>query len=129
MLAGALLDFRLKFGRSIPAATKIIQLDMENTLIGQNRSPDVAVVGNLGTVFEAMLQLMKDESIRLDFTTWRDELRAREGRSRRPSRGQLNSDESPQRWTNWSGTAGCQLTTGGIRSSRELSARSSSGTW
>ncbi len=95
VLAGALLDFRLKFGRSIPAATKIIQLDIENTLIGQNRSPDVAVVGNLGNAFEAMLQLMKDESIRLDFTTWRDELRVREEEIAATFESQLNSDESP----------------------------------
>ena len=31
--------------------TKIVQLDMDNTLIGVNRSPEAAIVGNLGVAF------------------------------------------------------------------------------
>ena len=95
VLAGSPLDFRLGFGRSIPADAKIIQLDMENSLIGQNRSPDVAIVGNLGLAFERLLEVMKEESIQLDFTTWRDELRGREAEIGEGFEGQLNSDESP----------------------------------
>ena len=95
VLAGSPLDFRLKFGRSIPAEAKIIQLDMDNVLIGQNRSPDAAIVGNLGTAFEALLQVMKEESIQLDFSAWRDELRAREDEIEAGFESQLNSDESP----------------------------------
>ena len=37
ILAGTLLDFRMAFGKTIPADAKIIQLDMDATLIGQNR--------------------------------------------------------------------------------------------
>ncbi len=95
VLAGALLDFRLRYGQSIPADTKIIQLDMDNTLIGQNRSPAAAVVGNIGTALETMQQLMKDESIQLDFTAWRDELRAKETEIEASFQDQLNSDEVP----------------------------------
>ena len=36
--AGVLLDFRLGYGASIPPNAKIIQLDLENELIGTNRS-------------------------------------------------------------------------------------------
>ena len=95
VLAGSPLDFRLGFGRSIPADAEIIQLDMENSLIGQNRSPDVAIVGNLGLAFERLLEVMKEESIQLDFTTWRDELRGREAEIGEGFEAQLNSDESP----------------------------------
>ncbi len=95
VLAGSLLDFRLRFGQSIPADAKIVQLDMDNTLIGQNRSADAAVVGNIGTALETMLQLMKDESIQLDFTGWRDELRERETEIEAGFQDQLNSDEVP----------------------------------
>ncbi len=95
VLAGSPLDFRLGFGRSIPADARIIQLDMENSLIGQNRSPDVAIVGNLGIAFERLLEVMKEESIQLDFTTWRDELRGREAEIGEGFEVQLNSDESP----------------------------------
>ena len=38
VLAGTLLDFRMRFGKTIPADAKIIQLDMDATLIGQNRA-------------------------------------------------------------------------------------------
>ena len=95
VLAGSPLDFRLGFGRSIPAEAKIIQLDMDNSLIGQNRSPEVAIVGNLGLAFERLLEVMKEESIQLDFTTWRDELRGREAEVGDGFEAQLNSDESP----------------------------------
>ncbi len=95
VLAGSLLDFRLNFGRAIPAAAKIIQLDLDNTLIGQNRSPDAALVGNLGASFELLLQLMKDESVQLDWSGWRDELRVREDAMERELESQLNSNEVP----------------------------------
>ena len=95
VLAGSPLDFRLGFGRSIAAEAKIIQLDMDNVLIGQNRSPEVAIVGNLGLAFERLLEVMKEESIQLDFSTWRDELRGREAEIEEGFESQLNSDESP----------------------------------
>ena len=38
----------MRFGKTIPADAKIIQLDMDATLIGQNRHADVGLVGNLG---------------------------------------------------------------------------------
>ena len=93
--AGTLLDFRLRFGATIPPEAKIIQLDMDNTLIGQNRSADVGIVGNLSCSFESMLQVMKDESIQLDFTVWRDELREKESEIEVSLQSQLESDEVP----------------------------------
>jgi acetolactate synthase-1/2/3 large subunit len=95
VLAGSVLDFRLAFGRSIPQDARIIQLDMDNVLIGQNRDADVGLVGNLACTFELMLQLMKDESIQLDFTAWRDELRVRERELEAEVEKNLNSDEVP----------------------------------
>jgi acetolactate synthase-1/2/3 large subunit len=95
VLAGSLLDFRLNFGRTIPPTAKIVQLDMDNTLIGQNRSAEVALVGNLGASFELLLSTMKDESVQLDFSAWRDELRAREEAIEREFEAQLSSDEVP----------------------------------
>ncbi len=95
VLAGSPLDFRLRYGAAVPADAKIIQLDMDNTLIGQNRSPEVALVGNLARSFEMLLELMKEESIQLDFTSWRDELRERENELEASFADQLNSDESP----------------------------------
>ncbi len=90
--AGVLLDFRLAFGRTIPADAKIIQLDIENELIGTNRSADAAVVGNLAATFESMLARVGDQ---FDFSAWRDELIERETQLEDEFTSQLDSDEVP----------------------------------
>jgi acetolactate synthase-1/2/3 large subunit len=91
--AGVLLDFRLGFGRSIPEDAKIIQLDVENELIGTNRSADAAVVGNLAATFESMLDKLAGNS--LDFSAWRDQLSERETELETTFDAQLHSDEVP----------------------------------
>jgi acetolactate synthase-1/2/3 large subunit len=93
--AGVLLDFRLGFGRTIPASARIIQLDIENTLIGTNRSADACVVGNLAAGFELMTALMRESASTPDFSAWRDELIEREARLEASFAASLNSDEVP----------------------------------
>lgn len=95
ILAGTLLDFRMAFGKTIPADAKIIQLDMDATLIGQNRSSDVGLVGNLACSFELLLEEMKNQGVRLDFSAWRDELRQIENAAEAKVQAALNSDETP----------------------------------
>jgi acetolactate synthase-1/2/3 large subunit len=95
ILAGTLLDFRMRFGQTIPADAKIIQLDMDATLIGQNRQADVALVGNLANSFEMLLEEMKNQGVRLDFSAWRDELRGIETEAAKQVEAALNSDETP----------------------------------
>jgi acetolactate synthase-1/2/3 large subunit len=95
ILAGTLLDFRMAFGKTIPADAKIIQLDMDATLIGQNRPSDVGLVGNLANSFELLLEEMKNQSARLDWSVWRDELRVIENAAEKKVQAALNSDEVP----------------------------------
>jgi acetolactate synthase-1/2/3 large subunit len=95
VLAGTLLDFRMRFGQTIPADAKIIQLDMDATLIGQNRQADVPLVGNLACSFEMLLEEVKNQGVQLDFSAWRDELRAIEVEAEHRVESALNSDESP----------------------------------
>ena len=95
ILAGSILDFRLRFGQSIPATAKIIQLDMDATLIGQNRAADVGLVGNLANSFELLLEEMKNSGTKLDFTGWRDQLREVENTEEAKVEASLNSDETP----------------------------------
>jgi acetolactate synthase-1/2/3 large subunit len=95
ILAGTLLDFRMAFGKTIPADAKIIQLDMDATLIGQNRQSDVGLVGNLACSFELLLEEMKNQGVRLDFTAWRDELRKIETAAEAKVQAALDSDETP----------------------------------
>jgi len=95
VLAGAPLDFRLRFGASVPADATIIQLDMEAGLIGQNRSADVAVVGNLGASLDQMTALAGTTGAGLDFSAWSGELREREDELAAALEEQVTSDESP----------------------------------
>jgi acetolactate synthase-1/2/3 large subunit len=95
ILAGTLLDFRMRFGQTIPADAKIIQLEMDNTLIGQNRQADVPVVGNLACSFELLLEEMKNTGTKLDFSSFRDELREIEEAAEAKVQASLDSDESP----------------------------------
>ena len=96
VLAGSPLDFRLRFGKSIPASAKIVQLDMENTLIGQNRSADV------GDRRQPRRRLRADAAdhegaSRCGSTSraWRDELRALEVKIEAGFQKELSSDEVP----------------------------------
>jgi thiamine pyrophosphate-dependent acetolactate synthase large subunit-like protein len=95
LLAGSLLDFRLAFGKTIPASAKIIQLEMDATLIGTNRGADVGLVGNLGCTFELLLEEMKNAGTHLDFSGWRDELRKIEQAAEHKVEAALSSDEVP----------------------------------
>lgn len=95
VLAGTLLDFRMRFGQTIPKDAKIIQLDMDATLIGQNRQADVPLVGNLACSFELLLEETKNQGARLDWSGWRDELRKIEVEAEKQVEANLNSDESP----------------------------------
>ena len=95
VLAGTLLDFRMRFGQTIPADAKIIQLDMDATLIGQNRQADVPLVGNLDCAFEMLLEEMKNGGVQLDYSGWRDSLREIEVAAEAKVQAQLDSDEVP----------------------------------
>ncbi len=94
VLAGTLLDFRMRFGQTIPEDAKIIQLDMDATLIGQNRQTDVPLVGNLACTFEALSEEIKKQGVTLDFSGWRDELREIENKAEAKVQAKLNSDRS-----------------------------------
>jgi len=83
------------FGKTIPAEAKIIQLDMDATLIGQNRPASVGLVGNLACTFELLLEEMKNAGAKLDFSGWRDELRKIEVEEEKKVEAALDSNESP----------------------------------
>jgi len=95
ILAGTVLDFRMGFGKKIPAGAKIIQLDMDYPIIGHNRAADVALVGNLACSFESLAQLMDDEGIRLDFSSYGSQLREREEALKKELAGRYSSNETP----------------------------------
>jgi acetolactate synthase-1/2/3 large subunit len=78
ILAGSILDFRLAFGTTIPKKTKIIQLEMDHTLVGHNRPSDIALVGNLSCTFDLLCQLMDEKGIQINLAAYAESLRAEE---------------------------------------------------
>jgi acetolactate synthase-1/2/3 large subunit len=95
ILAGSLLDFRMRFGASIPAHAKIIQLDLDATLIGQNRAADIGLVGNLGETFDELVRVVDSLSAPLDWSQVVAEWRAKEVAEEEKLASQLGSDEVP----------------------------------
>lgn len=94
ILAGTPLDFRMKYGASIPATAKIVQLDLDETLIGQNRSADVGLVGNLGANLDALREAITRGGA-VDFGAHSAQLRAIEIQAEATLAAQLDSDEVP----------------------------------
>ncbi|MFW2383280.1 MAG: thiamine pyrophosphate-binding protein [Acidimicrobiales bacterium] len=92
VLAGTPLDFRMKYGDSIPTGVKIVQLDLDETLIGQNRAADIGLVGNLGSNLDALCDALDG---RVDASEFSAELRAKENEAADVLSSQLNSDEVP----------------------------------
>ncbi|MCA9075353.1 MAG: hypothetical protein KDA93_09990 [Planctomycetaceae bacterium] len=95
ILAGTVLDFRMGFGKKIPPSTKIIQLDMDYTLIGHNRPSDVALVGNLACSFDLLNQTMEEQGISLDFSDYSAKLRAGEEAAESELAERYSSNETP----------------------------------
>jgi acetolactate synthase-1/2/3 large subunit len=95
VLAGTPLDFRMRFGRSIPEQARIIQLDLDETLIGDNRPSDVGLVGNLGSNLDALRHRIAESGKALDFSAWTQELRRLETDAEEALAAQLTSDEVP----------------------------------
>ena len=105
ILAGTLLDFRMRFGQTIPAGAKIIQLEMDATLIGQNRSTDIALVGNLSCSFELLLDEIEKEGVQLDSRAGAGSCGRSRWRPRRRSR--RRSAATSRRWIRSACAARC----------------------
>ncbi|MGE3361682.1 MAG: thiamine pyrophosphate-binding protein [Acidimicrobiia bacterium] len=95
VLAGTVLDFRMKFGRAIPEGAKIIQLDLDETLIGQNRPADIGLVGNLGANLVQLLDVLAARDIKLDHGAYTASLRVAEDQAEAELAKSLLSDEVP----------------------------------
>jgi acetolactate synthase-1/2/3 large subunit len=95
ILAGCVLDFRMRFGQSIPKDAKVIQLEMDNLLIGQNRHTDVALVGNLACSFDTLSQVIEEDNRSIDFSAYAAELRAQEDKLASELEGAQASDAVP----------------------------------
>jgi acetolactate synthase-1/2/3 large subunit len=95
ILAGTLLDFRLRFGASIPADAKIIQMDLDATMIGQNRRADIGLVGNLGATFDDLIEVIEESESTLDWSGACAQWREKEVEAEAELQSKLTSGEVP----------------------------------
>jgi acetolactate synthase I/II/III large subunit len=95
VLAGTPLDFRMRYGGAIPEGTTIVQLDLDETLIGQNRSAEVGLAGNLGVNLDALLAALAAAGHSVDASEWSETLRQLENAAEEELAAQLSSDEVP----------------------------------
>lgn len=95
VLAGTPLDFRMRYGSAIPVGVPIIQLELDEVLIGQNRSAEVGLVGNLGANLDALRDALDAHGHKIDASSWSSTLRDAERTAEEELAAQLTSDEVP----------------------------------
>jgi acetolactate synthase-1/2/3 large subunit len=85
-------DFRLGFGRRLPEAARVIQVDVDASHIGRNRPIDVGIVGDPGRV---MGQILDAGAGIAEEPSWTGEVRDEERRLVEDARQGMESDAVP----------------------------------
>jgi acetolactate synthase I/II/III large subunit len=62
VIFGTPLDFRLGYGEAVPAAAKLVQVDLDGAEIGRNRQVDVGIVGDSGLVLAALAARLRERA-------------------------------------------------------------------
>jgi len=88
---GTPFDFRLDYGRAIPAGAKVVQVDLDGAEVGRNRRVDVAIHGDSGLVLDQLVARVKEKKA----TAWLESVRAAETKSRAKMLAEIDSDANP----------------------------------
>jgi len=96
-LLGTRLDFKLGFGRSplFSEDSKWIQVDIEPTEIGYNRSIDIGITGDAKAVLRQMIEEAGDRCKGRDELPWVNECREQVKHQQEQFEALMNSDNSP----------------------------------
>ncbi len=97
---GTPFDFRLDYGRAIPAAAKVVQIDLDGAEVGRNRKVDVSIHGDSGLVLDQLLARVKELRSPADLrsdkaTAWLSAVRDAENKSRAKMAAEIESDANP----------------------------------
>ena len=93
LVVGVPIDFRLGFGASFGAETKIVRLDVAPNGLTANRSPQLDLVGDVAASLAAIRALAP--SLNPDSRPWLAALRAVEEEKREEEQGELDDPRSP----------------------------------
>lgn len=88
---GTPFDFRLDYGRAIPAGAKVVQIDLDGAELGKNRRLDIAIHGDSGLVLEQLLAAVKEKKA----PEWLASVRASEDKSRAKMAAEIESSSNP----------------------------------
>lgn len=83
VIVGTPFDFRMGYGRRLPANATVVQIDLDYRTVGKNRDVDLGLVGDVGAILAAVTQAATGRLRNLAGrrTAWFEELRAEEQRS------------------------------------------------
>ena len=95
LVFGTPLDFRLRYGESIPKSAKVVQVDLEHSLIGQNRHIDVGIPADTCLTLTALTDAIRAEGGSKDLTDWHDEIREEEEKKWATMRAEMASETDP----------------------------------
>ncbi len=88
---GTPFDFRLDYGRALPASTKLVQVDLDGAELGRNRRLDVAIHGDSGVVLEQLLEAVPSKKAE----AWLSAVREAETKSRAKMLAEIESEANP----------------------------------
>ncbi|WP_085066692.1 thiamine pyrophosphate-binding protein [Catenuloplanes japonicus] len=74
LIVGTPFDFRMGYGRRLPASATVVQIDMDYRTVGKNRDVDLGLVGDPGSILAAVTAA----GSHVERRAWFAELRAQE---------------------------------------------------
>jgi acetolactate synthase I/II/III large subunit len=95
VIVGTPFDFRMGYGRRLPATAKVVQIDLDYRTVGKNRDIDLGIVGDAGLVLASVTAACGADNGAASRRAWLEELRVVEGKARDKRLPQLLSDASP----------------------------------
>jgi 2-hydroxyacyl-CoA lyase len=98
LLLGARLDWSFRFGSELAHDVKLIQIDIDPTEIGVNKTPAVGIVGDVREVLQrllAQLDAAGDRRKTIDLVPWYHRLTEERARKRQKYESLMNSDSLP----------------------------------
>jgi acetolactate synthase-1/2/3 large subunit len=95
VIVGTPFDFRMGYGRRLPATATVVQIDLDYRTVGKNRDIDLGIVGDPGLVLASVAAACGTDNGAAGRKAWLAELRMVEGKARDKRAPQLLSDASP----------------------------------
>ncbi len=97
VIVGTPFDFRMGYGRRLPASAKVVQIDLDYRTVGRNRDIELGLVGDAGVILDAVLAAAGSgrETASDRRASWVASLRAEEERMEESRLPRLLSDSQP----------------------------------